>query len=66
MINGEPTIKEIDDLLSNLEYERYDPKEEYKLNDIFEMLEKWGEAENDEFNGILNFDPNNFNISLEE
>lgn len=58
MINGEPTIKEIDDLLSNLEYERYDPKEEYKLNDIFEMLEKWGEAENDEFNGILNFDPN--------
>ena len=51
MINGEPTIKEIDDLLNNLEYESYDPKEEYKLNDIFEMLEKWRKAENDEFNG---------------
>jgi len=58
MINGEPTIKEIDDLLSNLEHERYDPKEEYKLDDIFEILEKWREAENGELNGILNFDPN--------
>ena len=57
MIKGEPTITEIDDLLSNLEQEKYDPQEEYKLNDILKILEKWRESENGEFNGILNFDP---------